>query len=29
MARPVLDAAFKLLNAVLSVTGKTPVTESK
>jgi len=29
MARPVLDAAFKLLNAVLSVTGKTPPAESK
>ena len=29
MARPVLDAAFKLLNAVLSVAGKTPPTESK
>ena len=29
MARPVLDAAFKLLNAVLSVAGKTPPAESK
>jgi hypothetical protein len=29
MARPVLDAAFKLLNAVLSVADKTPPTESK
>ncbi len=29
MAGPVLDAAFKLLNAVLSVAGKAPPTESK
>jgi hypothetical protein len=29
MARPVLDAAFKLLNAVVSVAGKTPPTESR